>query len=321
MGLTSSKSVAFGEPKLLTPAKVAGNIPLNLYDTKTGDPVLVNQPVIVPTNSKGDQVYNIYLSPITSPYQVLIFGNPFQDAYVVSKIMKAYDYNTIQQQGGQVINYTYLYSITGWSAFKDGNPVFQSEQQIVKCPTSSSCTSDSYPRCVMKSVNTLKFDVSVETSADNVAYMTTLNYGGSAMNAYIFVQQQARTMKGISLDHFQASLNAYLIVVNCITYFLPVNPFSSLECDPIHSTYNSLLTVQLTYPYMVYAQLIMLDAWFAVDEKFAAVWHMAVEFVSLYARSLWTVDESFEYGYLEPIYNALYKQGVIKNAPMWKLLV
>jgi hypothetical protein len=145
-------------------------------------------------------------------------------------------------------------------------------------------------------------------------------------NPYIFIQTQARLLSDVTavtvqptgLSKFQAYFNAYLIVVSQIDLFIGLNPFCGLLSHEHHSMYDSVLWIQCTYPYMVYAQLIIMESWGAIDRKWWSIVQMAVDFVSLYAKRVWTVDGVFEYGYLEREYLSMYNRLYIINQTMFK---
>lgn len=321
MGQSSSREVLFGAPSISTPSHPIGSASYDVRDGDTGDPVTINQPLMFPMSENGNQLYDVYISPISSPFQITAFANPFSDNYIEPTIRPYFDFAKLSESGeGKAISYTYLYSITGWSAFSEDGPIDKYENAIICCSTSSACNTDKYPRSIITKKDGATFEIKLEKSSSDVC-VTTLSYTGTNIYTFILTQSRLFALTQDEQTEFQAYLNAYLTAVNMIQHLVGINPFCSIMSEKYRSLYESLLTIQLTYPYMIYAQLIMLESWFSINDKWGTLWEMAINFVSKYARKLWTVDYAFDYGYIEPSYLSLYRQSVVRNGSVWKLSI
>ena len=326
MGQNSSRSMNWGSPSIPNNSHPIGSSDYNVLNTVTQTSMTVTQPLLFPQSDDGYPLYDAYISNISSPFQILAWGNPFDDEYIKLATKNSYDMGSLYLNNeGRYLTYTYLYSITGWTAFDNGNATTNCENLIVKCPSGSQCGIDKYPNSTvspMTSYNDGIFDIASTSDAMSCC-RSKLDYTG--INLYIFIQNRARLLIPTTSDsyqaemtEFQAYLNAYLTVINQIEMFVGINPFCTVLPTELRSDYKSVVAIQLTYPYMIYAQLIMIDCWFTFDDKWGALLEMAINFVSRYARSLWTIsvgdgDASFDYGYMERVYLSMYKQSVIRN--------
>lgn len=290
----------------------------------------ITEPLTVPKSENLYQVYAAQVLPIASPYQISSFADPMTDDYVSEIVSPFHDYNSLDNRN--IIEYTYLYNITGYSVLYPrnratastsqsltgvsvpGNPVFPNEFEIVCCSSNSSCVSDDYPRVIVSTKADLLYEVKVQkTETDTCVYY--LDYRGSSRKLWIYINDKANTLISdfTKRTQFQANLFAYLALINGTESFLPVDVFvrnSDAQID---------MSTQLVYPYMIYANLLLIDGYYATSSEWATMWSLAIDFVNLYAKVLWTrlSDTYFEYSYIQPLYCSLYKQYMIKNSTQY----
>lgn len=324
MGQNSSRSLIYGPTDVPDSSHPFGSVAYNLLDASTNAAIIVNQPVLVPQSEDGHPLYNVYISRISTPFQITMWGDPFADTYIISTVRDSFDMSLLYLEGeGKYMAYTYLYSITGWTAFDGINPTTANENCIMTCPVGSLCKTDTLPNTRIQQQGEGSFKIITMCENGNQE-MSNLNF--NTCNPYIFIQSQARKLADVmqastqptGLSKFNAYFNAYLMVVSQIELYIGVNPFCCVLPSAYHSLYDSVLWLQCTYPYMVYAQLIIMESWGAIDRKWWSIIQMAVDFVSLYARRIWTINDVFEYGYLEREYLSMYNRLYIANKTMFK---
>lgn len=339
---TTSNSIRVGPSDVVQAGKIVGLSETLMENVTTGDVVNVKQQLDIPKGGLGYPIYNMEYLPISNPYQISCISNPALDKYVSQRVSKFYDFNEILYNW--IVGYTYIYYITGVTVVypqgetkpppgvtnnpnigipQAGNPVYLKEFSFVKCPPTSSCPTEKYPRIIFSSVSSLTFKIDVEFDDCDVM-SKTLRYDAIAMKMFNFIVDRARDWysEGEDLTVFQAKMFAYITVVNMSKVFLPTEPFLSSYDMSI------ALATQLTYPYMMQANLIMLDAYYAIDSKWTTIYQMALDFVTEYSKMIWSeamgvkvsLIKDFEYSYLEPTYLALYNKTMIKNQAMYNLM-
>lgn len=333
---------------------ILGTVTNNLTNFTSGAVVSVVQDLKVPKGGLGYPIYNMQYLPISSPYQIACISDPADDQYVSQRIKPYFNFNDVIYN--QIVNYTYVYYITGISVLypsgvsspppvsdpltsnvntyvRAGDSVLNEEITIVNCPATSTCQSQNYPRAIVKNCGTLTFVLSLEISPAKQStecvitpactYSKKVQYIGTAAKIFNFVISRARELysEGTDLIEFQSAMFAYLVVINCACSLFPTNPFL-MSTD---TTTN--LSTQLTYPYMVQSSLIMQDAYYAVDDKWASLFDMAIKFVNVYGKIIWSegvttdnMNANFEYTYLQPLYFALNNQIIMKNTALWNCL-
>lgn len=307
MGQYNSRQLVMGQTSFDPKTRPTGSINYDMIG-KDGDAQTVTQPVLAPVSSNSNQLYSLYYSPISSPFQITMFGNPYSDLYYVHTVKPYFDFQSIfDNSQGSEVKMTYEFTATH-CIVSDGN-------RIVKTYTLLDCPSG----CTFQSSATVSWSGGTVFTLTNDNCTTILDMAG--INAYVMFQKQKQLILGNYDDRIfaQAQLSAYLLTINQIQLFVGINPFCMLEPNKDYTDYQSNLAVQLSYPYMIYAQLMLLSGWNAVPDDLVGILNMAISFVSQWARPFWTINHSFEYGYLEAGYISLYKQTIITNTSLYTL--
>jgi len=326
MGQNNSRSMVLGPPVIPNSSFPTSIGSYSAIDANTMGAITVEQPILFPQSEGGNAVTNFVYSPISTPFQIVQWGDPYQDEYVTSAVKDCFDIQSLFFEGmGKEIRYTYLYTITGWTAFDGKNATTDFENPILDCCSSGGgCADEKYPNSKILHSCPGILDI-ITKKSESCCCDTKMNLVNS--NTYIFIQKQASLYNDLFKNDlwcpttFQAYLNAYIIVVNQIEVFVGINPFCCIEAPKYGRTlYQAVTYIQFTYSYMIYVQLILLDSFSAIDRKHWALVNMAIDFVSKYARLLWTVNEVFDYEYTHREYLAMYNRrwiehvGLIRNS-------
>lgn len=338
----TSNGLRIGPNDAFQSGKIVGVVTNVMENVTTGEATEVKQQIEVPKGGLGYPIYNMEYLPISNPYQISCISDPAEDKYVSQRVVKYYDFNEILYNW--IVDYTYIYYITGVTvlypqgeskpppgttnnpnigAVRSGMPVYLKEFCLVDCPPTSSCPTEKFPRIVFSAVSNLSFKIDVEYE-QNKTCSKIIKYEGMSARMFNFIVDRARDWysDGEDLTSFQFKMYAYLTVVNMAKIFLPTDPFlSSYDM-------TTALATQLTYPYMMQANLIMLDGYYAVSGEWTTIYQLAIDFVTEYSKIIWSeangvkpsLITDFEYSYLEPTYFALYNKIMIQNQVTWNII-
>jgi hypothetical protein len=317
MGQNNSRAMVLGPPVVPNSSFPKSTATYVAIDANTTLPINVAQPILFPQSEGGHPVVNFVYSPISSPFQITLWADPFKDTYINNIVKHNFDIATLYDipEGIHLI-YTYLYSITGWTAFNGSNSTTSYENSILCCPRGSTCCSTDLPNSRITQKSQGVYSIEIRTECDN--NKACINF--TNCNTFIFIHNQARMYLSIfgagiwESTTFQAYLNAYIIVVNQIEMFVGLNPFAPIECNSHGKNINQALCfIQFTYPYMIYVQMVLYECWPAIDRKLWSIVNMAIDFVTKYSRLLWTVNGVFDYSYMDREYLSMYKRYYIQH--------
>lgn len=310
MGQIFSRQLLTPNTNVPTNGYISGSTNYTLTNTTTGDAIVVQEPLVVPKGASGDQVYDIRITPITEPFQLLAFGTAKDDEYVSSVIKGSYDCTIIPFR--EILDYTYVYYISGVSTLYPensplvGQPVIPNENTTITCPTSNSeCLTAVDPKVVVTLECELVYNVDI-TCNDCTKYLC-LDFSKCAKKMFIYITNKIRDFfRDVpDLILFQQRMWAYLIIINRPDIFIGFNPFVCGSLD-----------TQLTYPYMIYANVMMTQAYYAIEPVWSSVLNNAISFVTVYGRMLWsngTDQNDFEYDYLQDIYLSMCNRVRLEN--------
>ena len=309
MGQTNSRALVHGPPVIPNSTFPVSTASYNFINPNNMLVESIDQPVLFPQSEGGNPVSNFVYSVISSPFQIVQWGNPFNDEYIVNATVQHFDMSMLSPETlGKYMMYTYLYTSTGWTAFSGGNALSEYENPTIDC---RGCPLTQYPniRTVRSGLCTMEVTTRCSVTESHTSIINLQN-----INTYIFIQSQSHLYTEWDLSCFQAHLNAYIAVINQIELFVGINPFCAIEYPTNGKTMKqSVLSLQFTYPFMIYAQLILLDCFPATSQKYWSILNLAIDFVSKYSRSLWTIDGTFDYEYTQREYLSMYNRRWLKH--------
>lgn len=308
MGQSNTRQLIKGELKFDTNLRPKGEIKYTLTG-KDGNLTEANMNVIAPVSPQGFPLYNIYISPLSSPFQISMFGNAFNDEYYMTTVKDYYNNGILFYEGdGSYLNYKYIFTVYGYKVY-DGNRLVKNVEYTGD-KKGENCE------------DTQLFEVWNNGSGN----IYTFKWEGGdfifdvdGLSAFIFT---IKKMQAIIKDEpckidfmaqfwtFYFMLNAFESVTCQTSLFCPIEPNNN------YTEYYSMIGTQLSYPYVVYAQMILLNCWFLYPLKWVPTLRFAISYASQWIKELWTIDGKFDYSYLDATRLCLYKQSIAYNSAL-----
>ena len=250
----------------------------------------------LPRGYTGYLVHETFSLNNVGPYQTVRLGHPDSDPWYLAKIpayLTAHPYLEIYEQ-----KYTYVFTQTGYTVLnKNNKPVYPNE---FSDGIFLGETNFMYPRLIVRELDQQFYGYTIEkNSTTQITRYLDFRDGDSRMFKFLIERvKQVCASHEDAIPHFMAQMHAYLATVMFYQYL-------NNEVDPRYNPFPSEdVTTRLSYPYLLLADLIMLDQYYTIGDGYAFILIAAMSFTRQWARVIWHIDttERFHYGYLDAYY-------------------
>lgn len=252
---------------------------------------------ILPRGFTGYPIHETFSIDNLNPYQNVSFGHPDSDSWYLANVpvyLVANPYTQISEQ-----KYTYIFTQTGYSVInKNNKPVYPNEFSDGIFLSEANFL---YPRLVVREIEPEYYSYTLEkNTTTQVAKFVDFRSADSRMfKFYISRAKKICQSHDDTLPHFMAQFHAYIFTT------LFYQHMNNETCEKYNPFPVEDVTTRLSFPYLLVADLIMLDNYYAMGDGYAFILIAAMHFTRQWAREIWHHDKTvkFHYGYLDPYYN------------------
>lgn len=267
---------------------------VNFLDTTGNFNVAINR--YLPVGFSGFPVHETFNLDRINPYQTVSLAHPDTDPWYltsVSSYLATTGYTRTCEQ-----SYIYVITQTGYSVLtKNEKPVFPNEFSEGMFLSEADFE---YPKLVVRELEPELYSYTLSKSS-SMQVTRLVDFRDADLRVFKFYIERAKQLCGSKknvIPHFMAQFHAYVFTV---LFFQWMNNSPNERYNPFP---NASVTARLSYPYILLADVIMLDNYYTVDSRYAMILVAAMHFTRKWARMIWHIDtlNRFHYGYLDAYY-------------------